>query len=391
MARVGTCQSCGARFKVPESTKASRAKCSKCGGVVRIPAAGGGDAPAAPAPARPAPPARAAPSAGVPAPSRGALARRPGATRGRPAGKAVEPAAADAPAAGARRGRAAGGKARAAGRSPGRRGGGGSKAGAGDVGKKRPVLLIVLGVVVVLGGVGWFVFGGGDDAPAATPASAGADSGGQADDAATQEGAAEAAAAPEVITTPDPDLIAPEEQDQAPAPGEQAAARQAPAPVAPDEGQSGPLDPVLAFEPVPVWPGVTQEQHDAWADLIHAFYMEGKPPRERKVLRQQLDEIDPIDSIPAFINSLIGLDMSDEIQVRNAFELVDYWQERVAKVPHFSFLDFTRMEPEDIDKRVKVILEWKKWAEAKIDAPETIEKYRLDVAAAQAQGASGDG
>ena len=47
MVRVGTCKDCGTRFKVPEATRATKARCKKCGGVVEIPPAEAGDKPAA--------------------------------------------------------------------------------------------------------------------------------------------------------------------------------------------------------------------------------------------------------------------------------------------------------------------------------------------------------
>ena len=34
--RVGVCQQCNARFKIPATFTANKAKCSKCGGVVEI-------------------------------------------------------------------------------------------------------------------------------------------------------------------------------------------------------------------------------------------------------------------------------------------------------------------------------------------------------------------
>jgi hypothetical protein len=46
--RIGTCSSCGARYKIPSSFQADRAKCKKCGGVVEI-ATSGQAAPRAPA------------------------------------------------------------------------------------------------------------------------------------------------------------------------------------------------------------------------------------------------------------------------------------------------------------------------------------------------------
>ena len=58
--RVGTCSSCEARFKVPDTVTATRARCKKCGGIVEIP-------PAAPSAAEAeAPIAAGAPSAAPP-------------------------------------------------------------------------------------------------------------------------------------------------------------------------------------------------------------------------------------------------------------------------------------------------------------------------------------
>jgi hypothetical protein len=401
MARVGTCQACGARFKVPETTKATRAKCSKCGGVVQIPPMAAPAVSRAPAREPPAPAARGGvrKSGGAPA-RRAAPAPAPAAGARKDRGLAADSDAGGAPAPG-RRDKSTG-RARGAGRASARRGA--ASGGSAEQQKQKPVLLFVLVGVLVLGAGAWFAFfQGGDDTPAGDGSGSASEAATDAGDAPGNEAVSEDSAAegqaglggePAVIETPDPDLIESGAPDTAggaaPAPAA-APAAQAPEPVSSEPVSSGPLDPVLAFEPVGLWPDVDQAQHDEWANLVHAYFMEGKNPRERKALREQLDAVDAIDSSPAYINCLIGLDMSDDIQVRNAFELVAYWQERVAKVPKFSFLDFTRMQPDDIDKRVKVVLAWKEWAETKIANPDTIEKYRLDVAAALAEAASGDG
>ena len=105
------------------------------------------------------------------------------------------------------------------------------------------------------------------------------------------------------------------------------------------------------------------------------------PQRRSKAQREGLAEADVVLATPAYINSLNGMDMSNDIDVRNAFSLVDEWQKRVGYTPRF-FFSGDGFETVDINKRVKVVGEWIKWwtnrssADGLLSAEENLAEYR---------------
>ncbi len=458
MARVGTCKDCGARFKVPEATTASQAKCSKCGGVVQIPPAETPTTPAAAVPASAAASVPSAPPASAPAasasassaappsaaaahaaaastsrtfPPKGSVAgsasrTAPAAATAAPAKSAIgKPASASAPS--ATKGPAApavgrtakastvgtgvssrkvalGGKSARTGATAGAREAGkeaGSRAGRsrpaarggaeGDAKKKLPLIPIIAGAVVVLGVAGWFIFSGGSKpvvvkAPAVHAPEGDTDAPASTSTAATDSASAPAPltvdAAPKEMETPaltsDPAMNLPDEAV-------------APAPDLPDPSATKERrDPILAFEKLPPMPG-TEEQFEEWSGWVHTYFIEAPPPREGKAIKLEIDKLDPIDAAPAFINALIGLDMSDEIQVRDAFVLIDYWQDREGRKMHFNFLDASRMSEDDIDKRDEVAEGWAELWRKKMADPEKIATFRLEVEEALREAKSKEG
>jgi len=436
MARVGTCKDCGARFKVPEATTASQAKCSKCGGIVQIPpaeAAASSPAPASPAAVAHAPaahvPAAATPPASAPiakpasrsptfpaksassggagastksAPSATSPAKSfPSRSAGTGSASAGGSAAASAPkaspsAAGAATrkvalgGKAAGTPGATAGKASGARAGR-AKAGAHGAGshgaggapakKKLPLIPIIAGAVIVLGVGAWFMFFRGGDKPVVVaPTKADSESAGNGSEAASAAPDAATESAPAPLTVD----ASPTEVEPAPAVTSDPAMNlvgeaAAPAPELPDPSKVvEDRDPILAFELLPAMPG-TEEQFEEWSGWIHTYFIEAPPPREAKVIKVEIDKLDPIDAAPAFINALVGLDMSDEIHVRDAFKLVEYWQDREGRLLHFNFLDATRMEQKDINSRDTVVEDWAEMWRKKMADPEKIAKFRIDV------------
>ncbi|MHC4846148.1 MAG: zinc ribbon domain-containing protein [Planctomycetota bacterium] len=436
MVRVGTCKDCGARFKVPEATRATKARCKKCGGTVEIPPAeGGADAPPKPA-AKPAAPAAAPaakkPAAPAPKPApkpaakpaekpaakkRAAPAKGAAPAKRRVPGKAAAPAAAGAASKSRASGKAAGAPTRGAGtksprraapgkaapakgkpaaagkslersKSPGKArgkaavgakgaGGGGRKGRAGGAAKseekKSPMLLIlIIALVVIGGGAGWFFWPKGDDT--------GTD--GASDDTAAvgtedgEDGAGADTAAPPVVID-DPDMADPADD----AAGDDMA--MAPEPMAPppeDKPSNEPVDPILEFDLLPPNPGISQEQHDEWSALVKEYYLESPPPRTAKKLRVELEELDPVDAAPAYINALIGLDMRDDIDTRDAFKLIEEWQDKGGKKVHFYFPDASRMEDDDIQKRAKAALNWVVYWEEKQTDIEKLDDLKRKIA-----------
>ena len=67
------CANCGAKYRLPESFKADKAKCKKCGGVVEIGAVEGGGKPSEAAPAKKPVPAKT--PAARPKPAAAAISR----------------------------------------------------------------------------------------------------------------------------------------------------------------------------------------------------------------------------------------------------------------------------------------------------------------------------
>ncbi len=411
MPRVGTCQGCEARYKIPDSVSATRAKCKKCGGIVEIPPADGA-APAAKPKASPRAAPKQAPAAAKRAPARkaptkaapaaaAAPAKRP-ATKGARAGTGSKRAATKGARAGAASKRSAskGAKSAKSAKSArsGRRAGRGArgKAEAGE--KKSPVGLIVLIVVlllVVVGGAGWGMgWFGGEDAPAEPTTStdtstdtttdadgdeSGADAGDEtgtagADPASTKDTGSDDAGSGDETAAAATDTPAPETKTTT-----------KPPPKDPDE----PLDPVIAFEALPMLEGTDPALFQEWSDAVTKVYVEGTSPRRERDLRKLLEDGDVVAQTPAYINALNGVDMSDPTSVMQSYRLVDHWQKRVARIPRFFFDgDVTKMDVIDINKRVKVITDpkdgWIAWWSGKYNDADAVETYRKKVAAAVA-------
>jgi len=393
MARVASCNDCGAKFKVPETTQAARAKCPKCGGVVAIPPAEGSSAPAAAAPSAPAPQAPKAP-AKAPAPAANkAPAPRTARAKASPA---------KAPATGAGRSKAGAGTSKGAarkakaggGRSSSRSGGKRGKA-TKDKSSNAGMLVGAVVLVAVAAGAAWW-FGFRDDG-SATPADttamngeastaapagsvpegtedisdaitppAGSDPSGDdvadaspaestsaADSADGDAGGTGALDALTALTSPTAQAPAATDVAQAPPAAEQGK-------VDPDE----PLDTLIMFDPFGPIEGATEQDLEDWTVMLKELYIEdgGATGRTRKRLRAQAAELDIIELTPAFLNAIIGVDLKETESILGVFTMVKDWQERVGFVPTFFFDgDVNATEIIDQNKRVKVVDLWHGW------------------------------
>ena len=370
MPRVGTCKDCGARFKIPDGVMAASAKCTRCGGVVAIPPADSAP-PVASGPVAPAPRA-AAPSGAPAAPVRSAaLPTRDRKLRGvvrasRRVGKDAAPAAAGTHATAGVGLHSRGVRTRVRGAKK----------------KASPGLLLFAAVLVIGCGVGaWFAMSAGaepatelppanPDAPAADQPSLGSQPVEETFAPATVA-AAEAAPAVHVVALAEADTPASAEPPAAPPP------------TAPTIEDPAPRDPTVAIEALGPLPGTTAGQLVKWTALVKSVYHDDPPPRTRRRLIGQLEEIDIVNCTPAYINAVNGLDMSNPIDIRNAASLIGDWSKRQGYQLHFAFnQEASKVGTNDINNRVIAIEGWRTAFAARMVDEAALARYRANVAAA---------
>jgi len=345
--RIGVCSGCGARFKIPESFQGSSAPCKKCDGVIKI-----GPAAAAAAPAA-AKPAAAKPAA--------APAARP----------AAKPAA--APAATER-----GGGARRAGRDAGSRRGGRS----GDEPKKGNPMLVVGGIagVLVVGGIVGFMLMGGDDKSGGGGNTANAQSAGEttvadntAGTAGNAAGTAGATGTPET-PGPNPPTSAGGSGTTAPVtpPSTDAPTKPADAPTTdpavatpsgdvpaktpdspnPDGDIGGEVMSKFEFTALDKAPGTLDDEWTAIKELAAKLENSGKPRK------RAMEKLVPygIKAVPACINFLNGLDLTDSNQWVTGYEIAMFIQDKLTSgtilIPYHG--DFST-DPKEINRNHKVL------------------------------------
>ncbi len=355
MTRVGTCQDCGAKYKIPDSVKATKAKCKKCEGVVVIPpaAAAAGVAPTS----KPA----AAPRAKTAAPSKSAAAP----TKRAPAAKSAKSARS-----GAKR---SGGASKSKRTSGGRSGGKSKRGGSKDSKSPLPMVLGIVALIAIAFGVWWFAFRDDGTAANTTDTTVATSDDGTDTDAGTD--AAAEAPAPAAAAAPAPDDA--NDGDDAAAAAAPAAAPAATAKPVDD----GPYDPVITFDEVPPVPGTTAEQVAAWQTLLHDTFLDPPHPKVQKQMIAELEEIDIVDMTPAIMNSLRGLDISDSITIRDSYELVKWWQNRTANTPQFTWVgDATRTGQDDIDLKIKTINSLTGWWNGYNNDAEKLDQLREKIA-----------
>ncbi|MFT7462522.1 MAG: hypothetical protein ACI9EF_000862 [Pseudohongiellaceae bacterium] len=416
MARVASCNDCGAKFKVPETTQAARAKCPKCGGVVAIPPAGEAAPAAAPAAAAaPAPKASVAPKAAAAAP-RAATPQAKRAAAPRAAAPTAAPSRSAAPKAGAK---AAATEKKSSARQGKGAARGGSRKAKGKAEKTSSNTGMIVGLVVVVliaAGAGWW-FGFRDDGSTTT-----ADTTAMGNESSANEldGAADTSAGAAMNTaSKDGGEMANDSSGQAVAPGaasamagqsadaddsesgdagsfdalaaltapsatasggdapdvEQAPAAEKPVKIDPAE----PMDTLIQFDAFGPVEGVSQEDLDQWTAKLHELYIDGggATGRTRKRLRAEVAEIDIIQITPAFLNAIIGVDLLETNSILGVFTMVKDWQTRVGSTPTFFFDgDVNATGIIDQNKRVTVVNLWVGWWDGYASGKNNLDDYR---------------
>lgn len=321
--RVGVCQKCNARFKIPASFQGTQAKCNKCGGVVVVGAA---------APAAAAPKAPAAPAAKASAPKAGA----PKAAAAAPAGsRAARPAAG---------GRNAG--ARGARTRPGRAGRDLDDAPA----KSNNALFIGIGVgVLAIGAAVIYFMTSGEQkpiVPVATATTAPAEP-------KPVEATPEVAPAPAATNEVAPPVEAPKEEPKKEEP------KVEPTPVVDTSS------PVLKVEPLfGKLPESSDEQWTAIQDAVKKVFLESAKPKERSAAKKVLDEAG-LAIMPALMNALNGLDVSNDIDLGKVNAIVMRIQETTHNVMGVALDGDAAKIQENLANNVKqsnkLIAAWRKY------------------------------
>jgi hypothetical protein len=394
-ARIGTCGSCNAKFKVPATFTADKAKCKKCGGVVTF------EARAEPA-AQPAPkavpvPARvpsAKPAAPAPAPAAAAPAPRLAvAATAKPAGDALRtkvaataarvqassasqaaPATATKAAAGASTATASRGAQRAGQRAhePS------SRAGRRTESKRKSKQVtpgMIVGMVVVLVALvagGFFLFGRGGD-KAANAAEGGTNTAGLG-----EPGRAAAPQQPAPAPEATPEAPAEETAQKEPAKEDVAAPAKPVKPVEPEQvvlldlvAELPELEPVAGTDPALV------EEMKGWmAEYVDPF-SGAAGSRAGKRLQEQGKA-----AFPIIINAFRRLDFTTEDGFR-AGDLTQKLLERICNGRNFDWhypaSGTDVLEPKDVLFNQKVVRNWYNiWIEAKDDEAKWLKLIKKD-------------
>ncbi len=354
--RIGVCEDCATRYRIPETFQGSTAKCKKCGGVVRIKTASSGAAPEKPAAAKP---PSSKPAAKAKAPARAAAPKKATASTSRRSRSDDTEASTDAkPARRAAGSKSKGGSRRAAGAKGGRAGGGrrGSSARRGGSGRrgssssKKGMSPMVMGggaLVIVLAAVGGWMMMGGDDEGSSTTQSASAkqveaDAANAAEvatEAATES--ADAAAEKAAESTPDPVEAATPAVETPPLEDEQ-----------PEEPEEEELVTVVEFEELPRNEGTSDEDWEAIEAAISGMEDGGKA-RQRHM--KKLVEFE-LAAMPALLNTFNGMDLSDGLAWADAFEVIVFIQNDLlyGLLPMSFRGDFTD-EPKIVRHNMKII------------------------------------
>ena len=348
MPRVATCKDCSARFKVPDNTTATRAKCKKCGGVLEIPpAAEATQAPPTAAPTKKSAPVKKAPVASKAPAKKATSSRTASAKRSSGARKTGE-------------------------RKSSRKT---SKRAPRESDSKTGLIVGIAIVVIAVAGGGWWAFSGDDSQP---PAKELAETASVVEETQTPSAAAEKAPSPEsnnnetADASPSTADSSSEEPLKAKAPAKASAPAKAKAPAAvaaaPPTDPNAPLEPLptlIEFEDLPPTLGSTDEDLVEWTALIKELYVDnfgGATGRRRKALLGKVRELDPVLSVPAYINAINGVDINDEVFVIAMYNLVSDWQQSVGYIPTFSYpADTTRMDTKVQNLRVAVLNSWRGW------------------------------
>lgn len=360
--RIGVCEGCSSQFKVPATFQGTQAKCKKCGGVVRIPAASGasdastlgepddaGDAGAAP-------PSRARSRTSSSGRNAGKMGVRPRTRAGAPAAAAAPPAEESDSGTTTRRRHAhhphTSSKALKQGNNTG---------------------LMVIGIIAVVGLVGLFFMmqdsgnkGEGTQTTQAPPPKPNPPPVAMTPEA---DPAAKADATPPVNPQVDRTEKAPADgTPPAPAPTSgddpSAAPKKAPEPEKPPEE---PLPPVVKFEPFGKPSQLTDEK---WAELsarAKMAYDDNARPGERSKARDLIleTEEDKLGSIPAVINQINGRDLSNQADFIHTYNICVDLQKISYDLLNIPFKGDILTKDQNLQKNAKVCKNlaehWAKW------------------------------
>ena len=286
--RIGVCGGCQAKFKVPGSFQGTRAKCKKCGGVVEIAAAPSTEPTEQP---------EAAASTGG---SSRAGGRRAGRAGGRTAGAGSKTGR-------SRTRRAAGGGDEAAGGAGRRRAGAGGRAGRGrrelEPKKNNTMLMVGIGAAVVIVIVISVIMFGPDDEPVVTSVAAA----NEVADIRTSplDETIDTSPIEEAVTEPDPEPVVEQEPEPEPEP----------------------QTPVLAFEPFGKMPDVDDAEWERIQNAVKTYYLESASRKDAREAKATLEEAAEV-QIPALINALNGLDISNDADFVKSGNLILAIQEK---------------------------------------------------------------
>lgn len=305
--RIGVCAQCGTKYKIPPSFQGERAKCKKCGGIVEIRSESGATA-ARPKDAPSARPAAARPSG-----------RRPSSARARGAHAAK---------AGARR-RGAEAREGSSRRAGTRRAGG--RRGAARQSEDKTKLYVGIGAgALALIVAGFFLFGGGSD---------GEESGGspEPETAAPEASTGSDAEAPEEAAALEQEAASEpaEEESEAPEAESTPAETETPAEPEPEPAPEESVSPVLQFEPFGPMPDTDEATWEKIQQAVRTVYLENPSRKRYREAKRVLEEAG-IAQLPALLNALNGLDLSNDqdfVRMTNLVLAIQDVTHEVLKIP----------------------------------------------------------
>lgn len=303
--RIGVCTQCGSKFKIPSTFKGTKAKCKKCGGVVKIPPLGAAEEHERPA--------RPSAEKVEKKPGAAAAAARAKAGKAEAAGKGARKAPSRSSVSSrygkGRGGRAATGRRRAGSSRRGRKGG-------EEEGENKKWIWIVAGVsVVAIVVICIFLFGGGGEEPAPTTSTPAADT------AQAPAGPAVKEEAPAKEPEPEPEPEKPAE----------------PEPEVPSVVQEKPkeINPVIKFEPFPPIEGGDPKRFERLtACLRDGILKEDLPRFKRRTLEKEFKEAlndGTFDVVPVLLNAFNGINLLNRNDVAVAFQIADMWNKFTAR------------------------------------------------------------
>jgi hypothetical protein len=147
------------------------------------------------------------------------------------------------------------------------------------------------------------------------------------------------------------------------------------------------FDGLVLFEDLPPVAPMDAAELRSWTLTLRRVYFEPTAsPAYVGSARQRLEGADPVDLIPAYLNALLGCDLTRPDDVRATHALVVDFLERVAYFPAFSFptvRDDPELErdPRTFQLRWVVLKAWRSWWVNRSATAESLADYRSKLAA----------